>query len=561
MDISGSQTTNLQPVNTQQTNTQRTAQTQAVRAITDPAERTAVRDYMRGHFAQYQLQTPANATDGEVRVARAQHHYLQLIADSRSERLLQEGENMAAIRTTMENARHLDRYATNGTAMVGGLPFTGVVAAQFAKPEIVDKVTNYVFGEIENGLLKAAADGAVGGMEAHFPDEFFQRLFAEAKADSFFLKPPLEKLHPELAMGLEQKKLGHLGEAMEDAKQIQTYLLGAVITGAVSAALTISGRTEAAELFNQIAVPLRNYISGLATANLKYNAQDSRQERGEALLFGLRDTDTVLSGSPDANTIQRLAGEQDWLSVYKAAKEGSILSATRHGAERIGNSLWGAAANGLDAAGKAIISANSLGGGYVGLGATFAGRAAAQYAGTNALPSSSPHARTVVGTTINTIGTGAAFGIWAFVASLTSKLSDEGKAWLNDDNHAKPKAAIRATPGAIGNVALTGAQTGYDLGRAGMSLGAEVGRRGRDAGMEFGRNALQSGQQAWERGSVATGRFVDDMAAGASNLTRRFRGPVDNDDLEAQVRDGREASETHEMRTRSNARDGGGSAG
>lgn len=560
MDIGRSHATNLQPVNIQQTdNTQRTAQTQAVRAITDPAERTAVRDYMRDRFAQYELKPPANATDEEVRVARAQHHYLQLIADSRSERLLQEGEDMAAIRRTMENASRLDRYASNGTAMVGGLPFTGMVAAQFARPEIVDNVTNYVFGEIESGLLKAAADGAVGGMEAHFPDEFFQRLFAEAKTDSFFLKPPLEKLYPELAMGLEQKQKGHLGDAMEDAKLIQTYLIGAAITGTVSAALTLSGRTGAAELFNQVAVPLRNYVSGLATANLKHNAQNSRQERGEALLFGLRDASTVSGGSSDANIIQRLAGEQDWFSVYKAAKEGNIFSAAGHGAQRMGNMLLGATANSFDAAGKALTSANSLGGGYVGLGATFAGRAAAQYAGTNAF--SSPEARTIVGTTINTLGTGAAFGIWAFVASLTSRLSDEGKAWVNNDNHAKPKAAMRATPGAIGNVALTGAQTGYDLGRAGMNLGAEVGRRGRDAGMELGRNALESGQQAWERGSAATGRVVDDMTTGAGNLSRRIRGQGDNDDLETQVRGGGEDSEVHEMRTRGIAQGGSSSAG
>lgn len=552
MDINGSHVAHLHtPDRAQAETAQHAVQAQGVGVITDPAERTAVRDYMRDRFAQYRLPVSPQATPAEADLARAQHEMLDSIADSRSERLLQEGENLAAIRSTMENAGRLDRYATHGTALVGGLPFTGVVAAQFAKPEIVSNVTKIVFGEIDNGLLKATAEGGVGGMEAHFPDEFFQRLFAEAKADAFFLKAPADKLHPDVARGLEAKQQGAIREALEDAKQIQTYLVGAVITGTVSASLRLSGRPEAADLFNKIAVPLRNYASGLATANLKHNAQTARQERGEALLFGLRDAGTSLDTTDQASVRRTLEGEQDWFSVYKAAKQGSVLSAIGHGGQRLGNMLLGVPANALDAAGKALISANSFGGGYFGLGATFAARAAAERVGTNAV--SGPAAQTIVGTSINTLGTGVAFGIWAFVASMTSTLSDKGKAWLNDDNHAKPKEALRSAPRALGNAALTGAQFGYGVGRAGGHLGAQVARRGLETGTQVSRSVVETGQRAL----AATGRMTDELAASASTLTRRIRSHRPTDDLESQVSNADTQAETHEMQTPGNANRGG----
>ncbi|MBD1552825.1 hypothetical protein [Pseudomonas typographi] len=376
---------------------------------------------MEGLFEPYQKSDrPGAAHNGQIKA----------LARSRADKLLSLGEDEAAIRKTMDNAHRLDRYATTGTALVGGVPFSGMVALQFAKPGVISGATQYLFGEIENAVAKAAAEGGVGGMEAHYPDEFFQRLFKEAKQDSFFLKPPAEKLHGALTDSLTQKQPGKLQEAMEDALQIQTYLARAFATNLTAAVLTATNKAAHVETFNKFAVPLGNYLSGLGTAHLKHKAQNGRHERGEALLFGLRDAE------PKANFDE----EEDWLNVYMAAKNGSLLSAMGHGGERMGNMLLGALGNSLDALGKALTSANSLGGGYVGLGLTFAARAAAQQAATALV--SGAWQKAAVGGAVNFVGTGAAFGMWAFIASLSSKLSDEGKAWVNADNHAAPKAAL-----------------------------------------------------------------------------------------------------------------------
>ncbi|WLG62460.1 hypothetical protein PSH90_27050 [Pseudomonas sp. FP1762] len=178
----------------------------------------------------------------------------------------------------MDNAHRLDRYTTTGTSLVGGLPFTGMVAAQFAKPEVVSKPTQYLFGEIENAVAKAAAEG---GMEAHYPDEFFQRLFQEAKDNSFFLKAPADKLHAAVADSLSEKNPGKLKDAMEDARQIQTYLVRAVATNVTSAVLTATNNAQHVETFNKVAVPVGNYLAGLATAHLKHSAQNGRHERAK----------------------------------------------------------------------------------------------------------------------------------------------------------------------------------------------------------------------------------------------------------------------------------------
>ncbi|WP_110949971.1 hypothetical protein [Pseudomonas bohemica] len=402
-----------------------------VREITDLRERANVHGYMREIFAHHEKRASHGAGADEVRAVHTHNARIRALADSRADRLLREGEDEAAIRKTMDSAHRLDRYATTGTALVGGLPFSGVVAAQFAKPEIVSKPTQYLFGEIENAVTKAAAEGGVGGMEAHFPDEFFQRIFQEAKDNSFFLKAPVDKLHDVMVDSFNEKHPGRLQEAMEDARQIQTYLMRAVATNVTSFVLTATNNSQHVETFNKFAVPLGNYVAGLATAHLKHSAQNGRYERGEALLFGLKDAE------PKANFDE----EEDWLSVYKAAKTGNILSAIGHGGERLGNMLLGATSNSLDAFGKALTSANSIGGGYIGLGATFAARGAAQQYATNLV--SGAAVKSAVGGTVNTIGTATAFGIWAFVASLSSKLSDEGKAWLSDNKHAAPKAAVK----------------------------------------------------------------------------------------------------------------------
>lgn len=430
----------------------RQPQVAQTKAITNPREQANVRGYMRDLFAPHKKIASPGATPAEAAAVRAHNDRIEQLADSRANRLLQEGEGEAAIRQTMDNAHRLDRYATTGTALVGGVPFSGVVAAQFAKPEIVSEATKYLFGEIENAVTKAAAEGGVGGMEAHFPDEFFQRLFQEAKKDSFFLKAPGDKLHDVMADSLKGKQPGKLQDAMEDALQIQTYLVRAVATNVASAALTVTNNPAAAAIVGKAGVPVGNYLAGLATAHLKHNAQNGRHERGEALLFGLKDSE------PKDSFDQ----EEDWFNVYKAAKDGSLFSALGNGGERMGNMLLGATSNSLDALGKALTSANSIGGGYIGLGATFAARGAAQEYATSLV--SSTAAKAAVGGTVNTVGTAAAFGVWAFVASLSSKLSDEGKAWMSDNNHAAPKAAIREAARSTGtSLSATGAQfrTGY----------------------------------------------------------------------------------------------------
>ncbi|MCD5975164.1 hypothetical protein [Pseudomonas quasicaspiana] len=462
-----------------------------VKAITNPRERANVMAYMDDLFKHYEKRPSPNASPAERQAVTQHNASITRLARSRAERLLREGEDEASIRKTMDNAHRLDRYTTTGTSLVGGLPFTGMVAAQFAKPEVVSKPTQYLFGEIENAVTKAAAEGGVGGMEAHYPDEFFQRLFQEAKDNSFFLKAPADKLHAEVADSLSEKNPGKLKDAMEDARQIQTYLVRAVATNVTSAVLTATNNAQHVETFNKVAVPVGNYLAGVATAHLKHSAQNGRHERGEALLFALK----------DAEPKENLDDEEDWLNVYNAAKNGSIFSALGHGGERMGNMLLGATSNSLDALGKALTSANSLGGGYLGLGATFAARGAAQQYATDLV--SGPIARSAVGGTVNTIGTATAFGIWAFVASLSSKLSDEGKAWMSDDNHAAPKAAATEAARGAGAYLSRQLQEGYESASNGVSNLRQ--RNSRPAGTQPADIETQAGAIALENTRATPG--------------------------------------------------------
>jgi hypothetical protein len=458
-------------------------QTAPVREISNPRERANVHAYMRDLFAPHEKRASHSASAEETRAVQTHNTRIRELADSRADTLLRLGEDEASIRQTMDNAHRLDRYATTGSSLVGGLPFTGMVAAQFAKPEVVNKPTEYLFGKIENAVAKAAAEGGVGGMEAHYPDEFFQRLFQEAKDNSFFLKAPADKLHDAMAESFKAKNPGKLQDALEDARQVQTYLLRAVATNVTSAVLTATNNAQHVETFNKFAVPLGNYVAGLASAHLKHSAQNGRHERGEALLFGLKDAE------PKAT----LAEEEDWLNVYMAAKSGSIFSAIGHGGERMGNMLLGATSNSLDALGKALTSASSLGGGYVGLGATFAARGAAQQYATDLV--SGAVAKSAVGGTVNTIGTATAFGIWAFVASLSSKLSDEGKAWMSENNHAAPKAAVKEGVKNSGAYLSAQLQEGYNNVAGGVNnlrqRAIQQGPRGNDVETQAGENATR----------------------------------------------------------------------
>jgi hypothetical protein len=414
----------------------------SARAITDPHARQAAHAYVRDLARPHEKQMPRGATVEQANAIQAHNTQLVALAESRANTLLDLGESQADIAATMKNAFSLDRYGTSGTALVGGATFTGVVAAQFAKPNVVGKPTNFILRNIDNPALrehptfKASVAGAVGGMEAHYPDELVQRLFADAKEDRFFLKPPTEKLHDVMVASLDEKKLSTLQEGLEDAVQIQTYLARALATNIADAALIGAGHPETAAFVAKIAVPLGNYLSGFATAHWKHTSQNNRHERGEMLMLGIK----------DAEHKEHLDEEQDWLKVYMAAKEGSVWTAIGHGGERMGSALLGAASNGLDALGKTLTSANSLIPGGVGLGVTFAARSALQQMASDPFPS--PLKKAIAGDAVNALGTGVAFGIWAFLAATTNPVSDAGKKAIND--YRKPREATEDSATATG---------------------------------------------------------------------------------------------------------------
>jgi hypothetical protein len=405
--------------------TQAAQGTTAAQPITDLRERELVHAYVRDLFSPHLKQMPRSATVAQENAVNAHNSELKALADSRANTLLSEGQNKADIEAVMRNAFALDRYATTGTALVGGVPFTAVVAAQFADPKVTSMPTDFLLGFIKDDktkndpVVRAATDGGVGGYEAHVPDEFFQRLFADAKENRFFLKPAENRLHSAIVASLAEKKLGALAEGLEDAKHIQAYLVGAVITNAIYVALVAGGYTEQAKAFEKWMVPLRNYIAGIVVAHWKHSAENSRHQRGEALLLGIKDA--VPKDSVEL--------ERDWLDMYKAAQQGNVWSALGHGGERMADVVLSSSVNSLDALGKTLTSANSLIPGVIGLGATFAARSAAQQLASSAF--SSPLKQAVAGRTVNTFGTGLAFGIWAFLASTTDKATSAVKNTVN----------------------------------------------------------------------------------------------------------------------------------
>lgn len=148
--------------------------------------------YVRDLLIPHRKQMPRGATFEHANAVEAHNKQLDDLADSRAHTLLSLGESKADISATMKNAFALDRYATSGTALIGGLPFTAVTAAQFAKPELVSAPTNFILRNIgspddqNNPLVERATNGAIGGLQAHYPDDFFQRFFADAKVERFF---------------------------------------------------------------------------------------------------------------------------------------------------------------------------------------------------------------------------------------------------------------------------------------------------------------------------------------------------------------------------------------
>lgn len=407
--------------------------------ITDPRERQAVHTYIRDLFIHHEMRMPRGASAEQTDAVNDHNQKLRDLAQSRADTLLDMGERRADIEAVMRNAFTLDRYATSGTALVGGLPFTAVTAAQFANPNLTVAPTNFVLRNIanrhvrENPLVRNGIDGAVGALEAHVPDEFFQHLFADAKADRFFLKPDDSKLHDVITASLGDKRLSTFEEGLEDLKQIQTYLARAITTNVISAVLIGTGHPEKAELFEKYAVALGNYAAGFATAHWKHSAENSRYQRGEALLLGIR----------DAEPNRSLHDEREWLNVYMAAKQGSVWTALAHSGARMGDMLLSASVNSLDALGKALTGANSLVAGGVGLGGSLAARSVAQTV--TSAQFSSPLKQAVAGRTVNAFGTGVAFGIWAFLAATTHPISAAAKNAVNEYRKPSGTASDRAT--------------------------------------------------------------------------------------------------------------------
>ncbi|WP_223536918.1 hypothetical protein [Pseudomonas sp. GL-B-16] len=465
--------------------TQGTKGATATPPITDPRERQAAHAYLRDLFSPHRMQMPRDATAEQANAIDAHNRQLDHLAESRADTLLSRGERKADIEAAMKNAFTLDRFATSGTAMVGGIPFAAVAVAQFAKPELVNAPTNFILRNIdknaeENPLVERTINGAIGGLESHYPDEFFQRLFADAKADRFFLKPPDSKLHDAMTASLAEKKPSLLGEVLEDAKQIQTYLAGAIVTNTISAALIAAGHPEKAEAIEKWAVPLRNYVAGFGTAHWKHSAENNRHQRGEALLLGIK----------DAEPKDNLNDEHEWLNVYMAAKQGSVWSALGHGGERMADVLLGSAVNSLDALGKALTSANSLGPGVIGLGATFAARSVAQYVASAAF--TSPLKQAVIARTINALGTGVAFAVWAALAAVTDPVSNAGKNAVNDYRKSRGTAPDSAT--------TTGANVRARIENTAAGSASLRRRPVRSADLEA-QEAIP--MRAWQRGSAA----------------------------------------------------------
>lgn len=341
------------------------------------------------------------------------HGEMDALIHDRAVELKEMGETPETLEALLEKAARMDRVTAPVQGAVASAPFA-------AASVILDKVPAVTANVADSPALTGFVAGSFSGAM----DAVGGGLLARATHDTYWLKPPLEKLEPVMQQALTSKKeQTRVGNAKESALSWQTFSVRNAVRLGVAGAMNATVGPKAAAAVDTAISSAGGLAAGAGYAHLM-NKNDLKAHRaGPAYLLG----------------------RTDWKEQYQALKNSSALSPLANGAKRMAKLPLDAMTDTTKALSSALTfpsmvsNAGVLGGGFA---LTSLARDAVRGMATRT--GLGPGGVAAVDHTVNLAMSALTFGSYGVAGVATEPLSDAAVKVLQEDVPAKAQQATDA---------------------------------------------------------------------------------------------------------------------
>ncbi|WP_434698168.1 hypothetical protein [Pseudomonas sp. D1-1] len=342
------------------------------------------------------------------------HAQMDALIHDRAVELKEMGETPETLEALLEKAARMDRVTAPVQGAVASAPFA-------AASVILDKVPAVTAHVAHSPALTGFVAGSFSGAM----DAVGGGLLARATHDTYWLKPPAEKLEPVMQQALTfRKEETRGGNAKESALSWQTFSVRNAVRLGVAGAMNATVGPKAAAAVDTAIASAGALAAGAGYAHLMNKNDLNAHRAGPAYLLG----------------------RTDWKDQYQALKESTTLSPIANGAKRLAamplNLLTDAtrSLSGALSFSSMVSNAGVLGGGFA--VTSLARDAARNLASQNGL---GPGEVAVVDHTVNLAMSALTFGSYGVASVATEPLSDAAVKVLQEDVPAKAQQATDAT--------------------------------------------------------------------------------------------------------------------